>query len=384
MPDLDLDLLLQEHSPEHPSGPDLEYDPAFVAMEQAAQAKPEQQYGSTVIPGEPPDWREAESKALDVLGRSHDLRAAVFLANAVLVEHGLEPFSTVLALLRGYVEKFWETVNPPLDPDDDNDPTMRVNALMGLCDASTTIYYLSHTPLAQVPAIGQFSLFDWKVASGELEWPANADSPAPDTAIINGAFRECNFDTLASRLNAARSGLENATRIEELVTDYVGAANACNFDALVRELKGIVKLLEDQHGKREESAPAAPEAEPVATAGEAPAEGLGAAPAAAKSFVSVADMTITTRRDAIQALEKVCQYFESYEPSSPLPLLLRRARRLSNKSFLEIIRDISPDGIHQVEALGGLDDTLNDSSDSYASSPPPAPPAPPPSPSDSY
>ena len=66
------------------------------------------------------------------------------------------------------------------------------------------------------------------------------------------------------------------------------------------------------------------------------------------------DADIESREDAIKALEKVCQYFERHEPSSPLPLLLRRAKRLSTKSFLDILRDISPGGLDQAEALGGL------------------------------
>ena len=77
--------------------------------------------------------------------------------------------------------------------------------------------------------------------------------------------------------------------------------------------------------------------------------------------LSVSNLAITTRREAINALDKVCDYFEQHEPSSPLPLLLKRARRLSMKSFLEIIMDISPDGMHQVTSLGGLSDEGEDS-----------------------
>ena len=34
---------------EAPAGPDLSYDPEFLALEQAAQGKAEQQFGDTII-----------------------------------------------------------------------------------------------------------------------------------------------------------------------------------------------------------------------------------------------------------------------------------------------------------------------------------------------
>ena len=36
------------------------------------------------------------------------------------------------------------------------------------------------------------------------------------------------------------------------------------------------------------------------------------------------------------------------------PLLIRRAQRLMSKNFVEIIRDLMPDGLGQVEKLAGI------------------------------
>ena len=66
---------------------------------------------------------------------------------------------------------------------------------------------------------------------------------------------------------------------------------------------------------------------------------------------------ISTRKDAVKALEEVCDYYESNEPSSPLPLLIRRAQRLASKNFLDILRDLAPDAVAQAEALGGCGST---------------------------
>lgn len=363
MNDFDVQQLLTPRSEASPSGDDLEYDPDFIEMESAAQGKPEQQYGETIIPGEPPDWKSVEQYAKGVLNRSHDLRAAVQLANAALNQYGLQSFAEVIDLVRGMVVDYWETFHPQLDPDDDNDPTIRVNTLMALCDSATTLDFLLRAPLVDARAVGRFGLLEWKVAHGELPWPSTADGPAPKTQLIEAAFQECELAALEANSQAARTALEGVKKIEGWVTDQVGAAQSCNFEKLVKELTAIQKLLDEQLSRR------APETadQPQPTADDTAAEGnsgSAAAPAGAVAqpaaqragFANIHELVIHTRQEAIVALDKICQYFERHEPSSPLPLLLKRARRLSNKSFLEIIRDISPDGIHQVESLGGLDD----------------------------
>jgi type VI secretion system protein ImpA len=53
-------------------------------------------------------------------------------------------------------------------------------------------------------------------------------------------------------------------------------------------------------------------------------------------------------------LDKACEYFHRYEPSSPVPLLLERAKRLMSKDFVEILRDLAPDGIAQFEVVSGI------------------------------
>ena len=77
---VDVSQLLAEVSPESPCGEDLEYDPAFGEMERASQGRPEQQMGDSVKSAEDPDWKTVREKATDVLSRSKDLRAAVYLA----------------------------------------------------------------------------------------------------------------------------------------------------------------------------------------------------------------------------------------------------------------------------------------------------------------
>jgi type VI secretion system protein ImpA len=80
--------LLTETPAEPPCGPDLTYDNDFQAMESAAQGKAEQQFGETVIPAEPPDWRDVERQASALMLRTKDLRVAVLLCRAWTILHG--------------------------------------------------------------------------------------------------------------------------------------------------------------------------------------------------------------------------------------------------------------------------------------------------------
>ena len=131
---LDLDPCLATIDTDAPSGPDLEYDPEFTALELANAPGEERVIGDAVIPAEDPDFAEVARAATALLGRSRDLRVAVILANATLRTEGLTGFETVLGFIRNGLEEHWDSMHPQLDAEDDDDPTMRVNAALGLTD----------------------------------------------------------------------------------------------------------------------------------------------------------------------------------------------------------------------------------------------------------
>ena len=63
---------------------------------------------------------------------------------------------------------------------------------------------------------------------------------------------------------------------------------------------------------------------------------------------------IKSRQEAIRAIDAAVLFFRRYEPSSPVPLLLERARRLVSKSFMEVLEDIAPEGVPQAKLVGGV------------------------------
>jgi type VI secretion system protein ImpA len=69
--------------------------------------------------------------------------------------------------------------------------------------------------------------------------------------------------------------------------------------------------------------------------------------------VLIKDIEISTRDDVQVLLEKACQFMERTEPSHPAPMLIRRAQRLLDLNFFQIIEELVPEGLQKIESLAG-------------------------------
>src|SRR6187402_1922361 len=95
-----------------PCGSDLEYDPAFLSLEEASRGKPEQQFGDTVIPPEEPDWQAVGEQSRALAERTRDLRVAVLLTRAGARVQGITAYAEGLSLIAGMLERYWPQVIP--------------------------------------------------------------------------------------------------------------------------------------------------------------------------------------------------------------------------------------------------------------------------------
>ena len=341
MGSIDIDVLLTELSADAPCGEDLEYDAEYLAVFEKAKGTPEQQIGNRVEAAVPPNWRDIAKECGDLLQRTHDLRLNLLLTQAATQAHGWEGLRDGLTLLKGTLERFWGTVYPQLDPDDELDPTQRVNILMGLCDFDAFIRPIQFLPIVESRAIGRYNLRDIQFATGKLPPPAG-EEPV-QLAAIQAAFSDADLERLTATRNLIADSKGQATLIEEFVTAQVGVGNAPNFAPLVSQLKDILQIMDEHLGRRGVEMEGASEAsESDETSGNSmPAGRLGA---------------ISSRQDVIRALDLVCDYYARLEPSSPVPLFLQRAKRLVTKDFMDIIKDMAPDALGQVQFIKGQDE----------------------------
>jgi len=352
MPPLDTAAWLGAVSGDSPVGPNLELDVEFSALDRAAQGKPEQQYGDTIIAAEEPDWKDVETAALALLERSRDLRVLGHLAVARLHVGGIPDYADALALTRRLIETRWDEIHPQLDPEDDNDPTLRANALLRLAHAGLVLKYLRDLPLANSPRLGRRSWRDVAVATGVI--PSN-DSNKPSETEIRSAFQDSDPGHLATLRQAAETAAQAADAIIAAFEERAGPATSPDFSELTKLLRQIAQVVERYAPPvvPVEQGVAATAAEPEARS----APGVTAAVASAAQRPAVATAAalteVTTRADALRLLDLAAQYYQRYEPSSPLPLLIERARALADKNFIDILRDLAPDGVGQAQIVIG-------------------------------
>jgi type VI secretion system protein ImpA len=336
---------LQDIDPEQVCGDDLQYDPDFIALDQAIKGKPEQQVGGTIQEAEPPNWREIKKSSEALLARTIDLRILIFYCRALIATEGYVGLQQGLELIKTLVEHRWSSIHPQLDPDDDNDPTERVNILMSLCDYDTLLRPLAQVPLIESKLMGKFNFRDISIAAGKTT--ATKTEKVIEQSSIDAAVQDSDADMLIQMLTSLTASLEYLNQLENFVTDQVGVSDAPSFAELRTFLKEARAFVVDWHDTKGIN-------QSVAESEQAQAN--------SDSDVSVVTSTksvsgtINNNQDVLKALTLVCDYYKKHEPSSPIPLFLERGMRLVGKSFMEVLEDIAPNGVDQAMIFKGKQD----------------------------
>nr|WP_321527118.1 type VI secretion system protein TssA [uncultured Cohaesibacter sp.] len=338
---LDLDDLLRSFGDDAPSGMDLEYDADYTALTRLNRPGEERVIGDAVIPAEDPDFAEVEAAAVSLLGRTKDLRIAIMLANAALRTGGILAFEPVLAYIRRSLEGYWESVHPQLDAEDDNDPTMRVNAAIGLTDRDGILGSLRLAALTESRAFGRFSLRDVQIAEGEISAPAGMDS-VPTPQIVSAAFRDTDPSHIEAIVTALNACLEHVKAISSVFDEQIGSLGP-DLDPLQEILREI---------KRRISA----HAETFLSEADLEIEDSADMDGASVPASSASSGAIHSPEDVKRAIDRIVDYYARHEPSSPVPLLLTRARRLISADFFTIMRDMAPQGVENVALIGGIEE----------------------------
>ncbi|MDQ1832431.1 type VI secretion system protein TssA [Massilia scottii] len=319
---------------EHAScGPNLEYDADFLALEELMRGKPEVQYGKTIVAAVEPEWKAVESLATALLERSRDLRIACPLVRASIALHGLRGLADGIALIDKLLTEHWGDVHPQLDPADDMDPTLRVNSLAMLADGDAVAGAVKDMLLVTLPGVGALTVRELEVANGELAPRPGSDKHTIQT--LERAMAELPAAPLVQAAATLRQAHGRTLAIEALLMHKLGAVNALNLGPLTRPLKRGLDFLDAELARRAALLPQ-----------------IVAGPAGAVSQATP-DGAIASRADVLRMLERICAYYTHSEPSSPVPLLLDRAKRLVPMNFLEAMQDLAPDGVRQLLVVSG-------------------------------
>ena len=324
---LDLEALLAPISDTDRAGPDLAYDPQRHEIEQAFDASVSIDMSGAAAPNADIDWRRILAAIADQSSRTKDVWLAVYLCRAGARAGKLDVVETGARFLAGLIEQYWEEGHPRLDE-------YGIEGRTGACDTLASfrefVGPLRGITLLDHPRHGSFTGDDL------VGFQRNAEAEAgygAFRATLEEAASVTRLEEAAARLDA----IEHLFRsVDAALADRAGAGAGASFAPLYQalgEMRGAARAFLPQPVPAEEDAPADEEA----IGGVAEGRRITGA--------------VRSREDVARVLDLAIDYYRTSEPSSPVPLLLGRAREWINRDFMEVLEDIAPNAIGDARQL---------------------------------
>ncbi|RKT99196.1 type VI secretion system protein TssA [Burkholderia sp. Nafp2/4-1b] len=328
-------------SDDAPCGLDLEYDHDFVMLFANATSRPDVQYGAFVGSPEPLNWNELERNCRRLMLRTKDIRVAVLYARCRTRLGGPSGLAEGTGVIAAWLQAFPDSVHPQAGMDDDRGAAleMRMNALQALADPDGLLADVREIVLMKSTA----TRLQMRDVERAFAHPRSPDALAPDSVTqqlrdlrtqqpeMMSAFDET-ISNLAvidmwgtTHLDTCLPDLSPLTRLLQLLnvagTHVAASANAA--PVLVDDLDSL-NADGVQPGGEPASIPPDHKLGPDANA-----------PTAART-----EPVQMNRQAALTLISTARQWFETNEPSSPIPVLLKRAELLAGKRYVEIVNAI--------------------------------------------
>jgi len=325
-----------------PCGPDLEYDPEFVVLSAKVITKSEAQYGDFVGSPEPVNWSDVDRDCRRLMMRSKDMRLAVLFTRCrtrLASAHGL---AEGIGLLAAWLAAFPDSIHPQPEVDADRDAALeiRMNALQALADTDGLLADVREIALTKSTAI-RLQVRDVERAFAH---PRPGDALAPESVARQ-------LDDLRAQQPTVMAGFANAlaqlAAIDAWAGEHLGV-HAPDLSPLTRLLRHVAREDRGSTGYPQpvaDNARIGDEAEGVLPDEQMPACELPSPETDAIRHVPAMAGTPTERRaedrsTALEHIREARQWFERHEPSSPIPVLLKRAEHLVGKRYAEIVHAI--------------------------------------------
>ena len=319
---------LQPLLQDSPCGPYFEYD-EFLELTQAAEGRPASQFS----PGVVPDWLKVLEMAESLLSRTRDLRVAVYWTRARINLYGFSALVDGLKLINGLLTNFWNDLHP-LPESGDQYP--RLNALSLIAHTDGVCGDLRRAVVFNHRGSGSLKLRAILIAYGQLMPKEDELALSKDELIqlVAAAIKE--EPQLADQPRAA---LLSAKTLASTIAEKFEANTAPDLSPLFELIKLVQGVM------------------PSTVTDISPA-GLTTNPESFNRFSPANDPSlglISSRTDALRAINLVCEYLERSEPSNPAQILLRRAGRLIDQNFLQLIKELAPEALKEAARMLGVD-----------------------------
>lgn len=287
------------------------------------------------------EWKKLKKDISKVLTLTKDFRLLSRFSRTLLQteDSPIKGLVEGLYLTKEYIDKYWDCVYPPEDKEDPDEKfAYRINVVAELGSWSSIVLPLrKKCPLLSFDGMEPYFLEDLITfqAGGVI-----ADKQPPKDV----------FDALSSKekqqidvaLDYFIVAQEIANDIKKSLLEKTGIA-FIDFDTyLLPNLEdGISALSALSPGAKKVSSSKDNQVTDTERA-------TNSAPQSLQS-----SGTVQSRDDVIKLLDVICAYYETNEPSSPLPLLLKRARSIVHKDFLGVLEELVPDSVSMTESVFG-------------------------------
>ncbi|MFP3568212.1 ImpA family type VI secretion system protein [Paraburkholderia sp. SIMBA_030] len=325
-----------------PCGADLEYDPEFIVLSAKAAPRAEAQYGDFVGSPDPVNWSDIDRDCRRLMMRSKDMRLAVLFTRCRTRLAGAAGLAEGIGLLAAWLAAFPQALHPQLDDADadadaDRDAALeiRMNALQALTDTDGLLSDIREIALTKSTAT-RLQMRDIERAFAH---PRPSDALAPESVTRQIQDLRNQHPAILAGFDDALAGLAG---IEAWSREHLGvyAPDLSVLTRLMRHVAGrdartveVASEIEaddaqsdvNDETERNESLPAREE-DTMHPATVSPGRRTGTTPA--------------DRHAALELIREARQWFELHEPSSPIPVLLRRAEQFVGKRYSDVVRAI--------------------------------------------
>lgn len=335
-------------------GENCEYDELYLKLDELATGTPSSQMGDSVIEGKDPDYRTLYSNCLELFNKTLDLRVASFFTLAALNLEGLTGLKKGLMIIEYLVKEQFISFYPLLDPDDDNDPTERINILSMLAP-DTGAYADSYNFLAQLRAVKlveelPYSYRDYLVCSGFLE---SADKEL-DSNIFNAQMSAVPISTMQTHLTLVQDILSLIISITTSFNEQATDLGYLTMETLEHEL-GQLKSFYLSYLKNADAQGLAEKDETNSDHSNPNNDRQEAIQDLKPTVFDLKTFEPRNRNEALEMLKKSASYFAYAEPTSPVPYLINRALRMANMNFIDLLGEIDQNALERgKEQLGIL------------------------------
>ena len=317
---LDLDALLAPISDHAPTGEDLSFSAEFDRIIEKRRADdPTLDQGAWQTDIKYADWQGVLRDCTDLLQtRTKDLRLAGWLCEANTQLNGFVGLSGGFRTIAGLCDRYWDDVHPLAY---DGDQEERIGNLSWLL--ANSLQWLRIVPIVAAPQ-GRFSIADYEHAHARAN-SGEPDDGRPSLDLLEAARRDTSHDFYRQLIETLPECTAALSDLQTAVDNRLGM-DGPSFSAVREQLDHIQRtaqrfardagmLLDGEvhapdDGDHDVFAQAAPTAQAPASQAPRPA---GDAP--------------TTRKEALQQLRQVAEFFRRTEPHSPVAYLAEKAAR---------------------------------------------------------